>query len=228
MKGDILELMAERRKVRSKVSQEYKKIDQEVKIKCKEAKEKWINVKCSEIEKTKRSDPRTTHKQIKELTGARACSSTGCIKSKEGTIIVEKEKILERWAEYIDDLFNDDRIEQPLILKNMDGPKILKSEVKSSLYKLKSNKAAGPDEVVTEMLIALEDYGIDKLTDIVNEIYDTGVIPEELSRSIFIALPKRPGATECELHRTISLMSHMTKLILRKIMTRARSRLGQK
>ena len=132
---------------------------------------------------------------------------------------------MERWAEYINDLFNDDRIEKPTILKNMDGPKILKSEVESSLRKLKRNKAAGPDEVVTEMMIALEDYGIDKLTDIVNEIYDTGVIPEDLSRSIFIALPKKPGATECELHRTISLMSHMTKLILRIIMMRARSRI---
>ena len=186
---------------------------------------KTVACKQSEIEKSKRSDPRTMHKQIKELTGARACSSAGCIKSKEGTIIVEKEEILERWAEYINDLFNDDRIEKPTILKNMDGPKILKSEVESSLHKLKRNKAAGPDEVVTEMMLALEDYGIDKLTDIVNGIYDTGVIPEDLSRSIFIALPKKPGATECELHRTISLMSHMTKLILRIIMMRARSRI---
>ena len=132
---------------------------------------------------------------------------------------------MERWAEYINDLFNDDRIEKPTILKNMDGPKILKSEVESSLHKLKRNKAAGPDEVVTVMMIALEDYGIDKLTDIVNEIYDTGVIPEDLSRSIFIALPKKPGATECELHRTISLMSHMTKLILKIIMMRARCKI---
>ena len=102
---------------------------------------------------------------------------------------------MERWAEYINDLLNDDRIEKPPLLKNMDGPKILKSEVKSSLHKLTRKKAAGPDEVVAEMLISLEDYGIDKLTNIINEIYDTGVIPEELSWSIFIALPKKPGAS---------------------------------
>src|SRR5438132_4730898 len=38
--------------------------------------------------------------------------------------------------------------------------------------------------------------------------------PEDLLKSIFIALPKKPGATECELHRTISLMSVVLKLIL--------------
>ena len=35
-------------------------------------------------------------------------------------------------------------------------------------------------------------------------------------------IPKKPGAIECELHRTISLMSHAIKLIRRIIMTRIR------
>ena len=58
-----------------------------------------------------------------------------------------------------------------------------------------------------------------------NEIYDTGEIPEDLCRSIFIALHKKPGEVECELHRTISLMIHITKLILRIIMERVCSRI---
>ena len=61
------------------------------------------------------------------------------------------------------------------------------------------------------MIKALGDFGIEKLTIMANEIYDTGKIPQDLSKSIFIALPKKPGAIECELHRTISLMSHITK-----------------
>ncbi|GFN91009.1 endonuclease-reverse transcriptase [Plakobranchus ocellatus] len=44
----------------------------------------------------------------------------------------------------------------------------------------------------------------------------------DLSKSIFIALPKKPGATECELHRTISLMSHITKILQKIIMLRIR------
>ena len=69
------------------------------------------------------------------------------------------------------------------------------------------------------------------MTDIINEIYDTGEIPEDLCRSIFIAPPKKPEAVECELHRTISLMSHSTKLILRiimeKVCSRIRSEIGK-
>ena len=48
-------------------------------------------------------------------------------------------------------------------------------------------------------------------TKLLNAIYDSGAIPEDLAKSVFIALPKIPGATECELHRTISLMSHITQ-----------------
>ena len=77
------------------------------------------------------------------------------------------------------------------------------------------NKARGPYGIVIEMSKALDDFGIEKLTIMANEIYDTGKIPQDLSKSIFIALPKKPGTIECELHRTISLK-------LRVIMMRAR------
>ena len=61
------------------------------------------------------------------------------------------------------------------------------------------------------------------MTKVINEVSNTDEIPEDLSKSIFIALPKRAGANECELHRTIRLMSHITKFTLRIIMNRARS-----
>ena len=87
---------------------------------------------------------------------------------------------------------------------------------------MKGNKARGPDGIVIEMIKTLDDFGIEKLTIMANEIYDTGKIPQDLNKSIFIALPKKPGTIECELHRTISLMSHITKFILRVIMMRVR------
>ena len=74
------------------------------------------------------------------------------------------------------------------------------------------------------MITTLEEYGVSKMTDIINKIYDTCEIPVDLCRSIFIVLPKKPGAVECEQHRTISLISNTTKLILRIIMEGACSR----
>ena len=90
---------------------------------------------------------------------------------------------------------------------------------------MKPRKSAGPDGIVTEMIMALEDYGIDKLTDVINKIYDTGEFPTDLSKSIFVAIPKKPGAIECEHHRLISLMSHITKIIMRILLLRARNRI---
>ena len=51
-----------------------------------------------------------------------------------------------------------------------------------------------------ELSKARGDYEIDKIPTLLNEIYDTGQIPPDISKSIFIALPMNPGATKCELH----------------------------
>ncbi|GFO24710.1 transposon tx1 uncharacterized 149 kda protein [Plakobranchus ocellatus] len=101
----------------------------------------------------------------------------------------------------------------------------MKEEVKAAIKKMKHGKATGPDNILIELIEALEDFGIGKVTRLPNEIYDTGQIPIDLSKSIFIALPKKPGATECELHRTISLMSHITKILLKIIKLRVRNKM---
>ncbi|GFO04703.1 endonuclease-reverse transcriptase [Plakobranchus ocellatus] len=102
----------------------------------------------------------------------------------------------------------------------------MKEEVETAIKKMKHGKATGPD-ISVKLIEALEDFGIGKVTHLLNEIYDTGQIPTDLSKSIFIALPKKPGATECELHRTISLMSHITKILLKIIMLRIRNKISE-
>ena len=93
------------------------------------------------------------------------------------------------------------------------------------LYNTKKGRAPGPDNITVEEIEALGEYGIQVLTKLLNDIYNTGYIPADMLQSIFIALPKKPGSIECEDHRTISLMSHVTKLLLRIIMRRIRSKI---
>ena len=107
----------------------------------------------------------------------------------------------------------------------IEGPNILKSEVRTAIKMIRKNKAAGPEGVVIEMIEALEEYSVEKLTEIINKIYDDGKFPEDLIKSIFITLPKKPSAVNCEQHHTISLMSHVTKIILRVLLLRLRSRI---
>ena len=61
------------------------------------------------------------------------------------------------------------------------------------------------------MLVSADDMGIAELTKLSNMMYIQGGFPSELNKYIFITLPKVNGATKCEKHRTISLMSHITK-----------------
>ena len=63
------------------------------------------------------------------------------------------------------------------------------------------------------------------MISLLNDIYDKGTIPGDMLRSIFVTLPKKTAATECENHRTISLMSHLTKIILRILLNRARNKI---
>ena len=65
------------------------------------------------------------------------------------------------------------------------------------------------------MLRTLEQDGVGVLCKLFNQIYNQGVIPEEMCQSVFVPLPKKPGALLCEEHRTISLISHLTKVILK-------------
>ena len=66
-------------------------------------------------------------------------------------------------------------------------------------------------------------FGLEKITDIANFVYESENVPDEMIESIFIALPKKPGTIDCKEHRTISLMSHVTKIILRVVLNRNKS-----
>ncbi|GFN88795.1 endonuclease-reverse transcriptase [Plakobranchus ocellatus] len=164
------------------------------------------------------------HAKIKDVSGKKIkCSTPGCIKSKDGTMLMEKKEILNRWSEYVEDLFKDDKCENPpKKKKNIEGSTILEEEVEAAIKKMKNGKATGPDNIPVEIIKALDNLGIDLTTKRLNAIYDSVTIPEDLCKSVFIVLPKTPGATECELHRTISLMSHFTKILLRVSMHRMR------
>ena len=107
---------------------------------------------------------------------------------------------------------------------NTEGLQILKREVEYAVKKTKKGKAPGPDNITIELLEALEEFGVDQIAKFLNNIYETCQTPKDLSKSIFITLLKKAGAIECELHRSICLMSYLTKILLRIIMNRTRNK----
>lgn len=121
--------------------------------------------------------------QIQEV-----CSDRNTIehrRSKHAKNICTLEWILKR--EYITDKGNLLRIHQrralsqqrkkPTMYKNVEGFVVLVSEIRSASAKVNRNKMV----VLTEILSAEGDFWINKITEMINEINDSGEMPEGLS-----------------------------------------------
>ena len=51
------------------------------------------------------------------------------------------------------------------------------------------------------------------MTKLLNTIYETGEWPKDFTELTMIALKKKPQATKCSDHRTISLITHTAKIV---------------
>ena len=80
--------------------------------------------------------------------------------------------------------------------------------------KLPVGKAIGDDENPTELQPHMGDNGVEILTGIINRCYNTGEMPEDFGMSIFYCqITKVSNTAACSEHRSISLISHASKLL---------------
>ena len=148
------------------------------------------NQKCEKIEGlSKGLETKEMFKGIKDFTN-KGSETGGCIKSKDGKILFETEKILARWAEYVKELFFESRPDNPVQI-GLSGPEIIKSEVENCLKQMASGKAPGIDNISSEALQALDESGIETLTELCNEMYSASYVPADLRTTVFIVLPKK-------------------------------------
>ena len=92
---------------------------------------------------------------------------------------------------------------------------------------LRNGKASGTDEISTEMLNALDEVGIKVITKLCNLIYESEHIPDGLNDSSSLRIPKKQNATKCSQHHTISLTSHVLKVLIKIITNRNRPSIEQ-
>ena len=74
-------------------------------------------------------------------------------------------------------------------------------------------KATGDDDVPGDVLKLLGGGGLKIMMKLINTIYETGEWPKDFREVIMIALKKKPQATKCSNHRTISLIAHTAKIV---------------
>ena len=94
-------------------------------------------------------------------------------------------------------------------------PDILECEVKWALENITTNKASGGDGIPVELFQILKDDAVKVLHSICQQFWKTQQWPQDWKRSIFIPIPKKDNAKECSKYRTIALISHTSKVMLK-------------
>ena len=76
-------------------------------------------------------------------------------------------------------------------------------------------KASGGDEIPVELFQILKDDAVKVLHSICQQIWKTQQWPQDWKRSVFIPIRKKGNAKECSYYRTIALISHTGKVMLK-------------
>ena len=99
-------------------------------------------------------------------------------------------------------------------------PDILECEVKWALESISMNKASGGHRIPVELFQILKDDALKVIHSICQQIWKTQKRPQDWKRSVFIPIPKKGNAKECSNHRTIELISHTSKVMLKILQAR--------
>ena len=138
------------------------------------------------------------------------------IKDRNGMDLTEAEDIKKRWEGYTEELYEKDLHDQDNhygVITHLE-PDILECEVKWALGSITMNKASGGDGIPVELFQILKDDAVKVLHSICQQW------PQDWKRSVFIPIPKKGNAKECSDYRTITLISHTSKVMLKILQAR--------
>ena len=94
-------------------------------------------------------------------------------------------------------------------------PDILECKVKWALGRITMNKASGIDGIPVELFQMLKVDAVKVLHSICQQIWKTQQWPQDWKRSVFIPILKKGNVKECSNYRTIALISHASKVMLK-------------
>ena len=148
----------------------------------------------------------------------------GSIKDRNSRDLTEAEDIKKRWQEYIEglykkDLYNSDNHDGVITHSHLESD-ILEYEVKWALGSNTTNKASGGDGIPIELFQILKDDAVKVLQSIRQQIWKSQQWPQDWKRSVFIPIPKKGNAKEHSNYRTIALISHTSKAMLKILQAR--------
>ena len=82
------------------------------------------------------------------------------------------------------------------------------------------NKARGGDGIPVKLFQILTDNALKALHSVCQQIWKTQQWPQDWKRSVFILIAKKGNDKECSNYRTIALISHASKVMLKILQPR--------
>ena len=82
------------------------------------------------------------------------------------------------------------------------------------------NKASGGDGIPVELFQILKADAVKVPHSVCQQLWKTQQWPQDWKRSVFIPIPKKGNAKECSNYRTIAVISHASKIMLKILQAR--------
>ena len=189
----------------------------------------WQNL-CNSIQTSADlGNSRGIYEGMKRALGPSA-TKTAPLKSKNGEIISEPNKQMERWAEHYSELYSKETVVSDAAIEStpqmptmdeLDTPPTIK-ELNKAIDSLSSDKAPGNDGIPPEIIKAGKDSSlIHRLHELLIDCWEEGTVPQDMRDAKIVTLYKNKGdRSDCNNFRGISLLSITGKVFARVVLNR--------
>ena len=146
-----------------------------------------------------------------------------CIRNDDGILAVSEEAKKVAWKSYYENLLNTENDWDRNNLSEVEAVAsaavlIEKDMVREAIQKMKNRKAAGPSGIAAEMIKASGQFGVDMITDLLNQIVRDGVVPADWELSTIVNSYKGKGdALERGNYRGLKLTDQVLKVMERVV-----------
>ena len=99
-------------------------------------------------------------------------------------------------------------------------PDILGMQSQVGLRSITTNKASRGDGIPAELFQILKDDAMNMLYSVCHQIWKTKQWPQDWKRSVFSPVPKKGNTKEYPTYRTIAVILHASKVMLKILQAR--------
>ena len=195
---------------------EYRRLNAAFQRRARHDKEQSLKEKCRKIEERNNiGRTRDLFREIKEITGSYS-ARCGAMKVK---VVTEGKEVKEIWQQYTEELYRRDPNVTDSFNENIyeDEPEVIEIEVKEALRHIYNRKSAGCDGIPIELLKTGGEEAVKVMTGLCNCIWKRKEWATDWKKPVYVPIYKKGDKQECGNNRTIALISHANKVLLRII-----------